>query len=131
MKKKHRRGKTAGKEHTLLQSFFIAFLVSAVVSFLLLLLLACLLEHGLPEEIWIRAGVIVIYVIACFIGGFLVGKQQKHRRLLWGLLFGSGYFLLLMVVSLLMGNAAFHVPAAVITAAALCVGAGGLGGVCS
>lgn len=120
-----------GREKTPVKAFFVAFLVSAAVSFLMLLLLAFLLNHGLPEEIWIRSGVIAIYVVACLIGGFLVGRQLQHKRMLWGLMFGGGYFLLLMVVSLLMGNAAFHVPASIITAAILCMGASALGGMVS
>ncbi|WP_346664111.1 TIGR04086 family membrane protein [uncultured Merdimonas sp.] len=43
---------------------------------------------------------IAVYVLATFAGGIVIGKLAKVRRFLWGLLLGSSYFLLLVVITL-------------------------------
>ena len=49
-------------------------------------------------------GIMVIYALSCGVGGFLTGKRMGNRRLLWGLLSGVLYFLVLLVLSVLAGG---------------------------
>ena len=79
-----------------------ALLIMYILSGILLVLLALILFKMEPGEMFIKAGVIVIYVVTGVIGGFFVGKRLKDRKFLWGLLTGSIYFLLLVVFSALL-----------------------------
>lgn len=74
--------------------------VMAAVSGLLLLLLSVLTYYMdlSPEHAGI--GILIIYVISCFAGGFLVGKIRREKKYLWGLGAGFGYFLVLLAVSM-------------------------------
>ena len=65
------------------------------VSSLLLLLLAMLLYKLEPQETFIRIGIVVIYVVAGFFGGFLMGRMMREQKFLWGLLAGALYFAIL------------------------------------
>ncbi|MCD8337788.1 MAG: TIGR04086 family membrane protein, partial [Lachnospiraceae bacterium] len=60
------------------------------------LLLKLQLDAGKTE-----IGILVIYVLSCFIGGWYCGRKAGQRKFLWGLLTGILYFLLLLVVSAL------------------------------
>lgn len=81
-----------------------AFLISAVVSGLLLLLMAFILYKaglsGMVEHILAA----VVYVAGSFVGGFLLGKQEGKKRFLWGAAFGALYFLILLAVSMALSG---------------------------
>ena len=77
-----------------------ALLCAYVVTGILLLVLTLLLyKAGLSEEN-VNAGIILIYVISTFSGGFVIGKLTGTRKFLWGLLLGVIYFVLLLLISL-------------------------------
>lgn len=73
-----------------------------VISGVLLLLLALLLYNMELSEATVKIGVIAIYIISGFAGGFFIGKQMQDKKYLWGLLVGGIYFALLFVLSLLL-----------------------------
>ena len=75
-------------------------LTAYVVTGILLLLLAMALYRLELNEKSVSAAVIAVYVLATFAGGIVIGKLAKVRRFLWGLLLGSSYFLLLVVITL-------------------------------
>ena len=69
-----------------------ALLCAYVVTGILLLVLTLLLyKAGLSEEN-VNAGIILIYVISTFSGGFVIGKLTGTRKFLWGLPSGSDIF---------------------------------------
>lgn len=108
-----------------------ALLGAYVVTGLMLLLLTVLLYKMDLNEQNVTVGIIVVYVIATFIGGLLIGKMSKSRRFIWGLTLGIVYFALLLLVSLgvyrtLQGNGTN-----IITSFLLCAGGGMLGGMIS
>lgn len=76
-----------------------ALLIMYLLSGILLLLLAFLLFKMELSEMFVKAAVIVIYVVTGLVGGIFVGKRLKDRKFLWGLLTGSIYFLLLVIFS--------------------------------
>ena len=49
-----------------------------------LLLLALLLFKLDLTEGKITAGIIIIYILSCFLGGLLAGKRAGSRKFLWG-----------------------------------------------
>ena len=75
--------------------------------------------------------IILLYLLSCFIGGFLTGKVMKTRRLLWGFLFGVVYFLILMGVSLIIRHALYSTTGEVLKVLAFCAAGGALGGIAS
>lgn len=98
----------------------------AVTAFLLLILALLLLKLNLDEE-KINVGIILVYILSAFLGGWVTGKKSGSRKFLWGMLTGCFYFIILLAVSLL--NAAGDIsPGRVITTLAMCLGGGMLGG---
>lgn len=69
-----------------------------ITAVLLMLLALLLLKFQLP---WgaVTAGVMVTYLLSCFLGGFLLGKGIGKNKFLWGLALGAAYFILLMILS--------------------------------
>lgn len=109
--------------------------VMFVISGVLLLLLAWGLYQLDLSEAVVKIGVIAIYIAACFLGGFLIGRWVQDKKYLWGLLAGALYFLLLFVVSILlkkgMGEVALEEPVRIFTTFALCTASAMAGGMFS
>jgi len=106
-------------------------IVSYVITALLLLILAALMYRMELGEKAVDGGIVLIYISACFFGGFLMGKIKKAGRFLWGLVIGCLYFTVLLIVSLLMKQDAVAITEGLFTSAALCIGSGALGGMLS
>lgn len=97
----------------------------------LLLLLALLLyRFGLSEKI-VSVSIIAIYVGATFFAGFVTGKKMGSRKFLWGLLMGSAYFLVLVLVSVIVNHSVGDLTDSFLTTLVLCAGGGMLGGMLS
>ena len=77
-----------------------ALLAAYIVTGGLLLLLALLLYKLRLSESVINLSITAIYLIACFLAGFLMGKMMKTRKYLWGAAGGLLYFTLLALISL-------------------------------
>lgn len=108
-----------------------ALLCAYIVTGILLLVLTLLLyKAGLSEEN-VNAGIILIYVISTFAGGFVMGKLSGRRRFLWGLLSGILYFILLLAISAGVYHSLQSDAGHLITTFALCAGGGMLGGMIS
>ncbi|MBR5127663.1 MAG: TIGR04086 family membrane protein [Roseburia sp.] len=73
-----------------------------VVSGVLLLALSALLYNFELSEATVKIGVVAIYILSGFVGGFLMGRQMQDKKYLWGIVVGVIYFALLFVLSLLM-----------------------------
>lgn len=97
----------------------------------LLLLLALLLyRFGLSEKI-VSIGIILIYIGTTFFAGFVTGKKMKTRKFLWGLLLGSAYFIVLVIISLVVNRSIGDMTDSFLTTLVLCAGGGMLGGMLS
>ena len=93
-----------------------------------LLILAVLLYKLDLGEGQITAGIVIIYILSCFFGGFLLGRQAESRRFLWGLVLGGVYFLLLLLISGLLEPGNLAGGKTMLTSLFLCLGGGMLGG---
>ena len=111
----------------ILRSLLCAFVLTGI----LLLVLAGLLYKLSLEEGKVTAGIILIYVLSTFVGGFIAGKLLKERKFLWGLTVGILYFGLLMLVSLGLYRSLQGGGADILTTFFLCAGGGMLGGMLS
>ena len=108
-----------------------ALLCAYVVTGILLLVLTLLLyKAGLSEEN-VNAGIILIYVISTFSGGFVIGTLTGTRKFLWGLLLGVIYFVLLLLISLGIYHSLQADVMNLVTMFLLCAGGGMLGGMIS
>ncbi len=108
-----------------------AMLCSYTLTGVLLLILAFLLfKMDLSEKI-VSVGIVVIYILSCFLGGLVMGKKVKKQKYVWGLLLGMGYFLLLIGVSCLVERGFPMNIGRMLTTFTMCVGGGTLGGMIS
>lgn len=106
-------------------------LISYLMTTGFLLLLALMLyRFGLSEKI-VSICIIAIYIIVTFLAGFLAGKREGSRKFLWGLLMGSLYFLILIIVSLVINRGLAGLSGNFFTVLVLCAGSGMLGGMVS
>ena len=96
---------------------------------LLLLLALMLYRFGLSEKI-VSVCIVAIYIIVTFFAGFLTGKREGSRKYLWGLLLGSLYFIVLLIVSLIV-NHGMSASGNFFTVLILCAGSCMLGGMVS
>ncbi len=111
----------------ILKSLLCAYVVTGI---LLLVLTLLLYKAGLSEEN-VNAGIILIYVISTFSGGFVIGKLTGTRKFLWGLLLGVIYFVLLLLISLGIYHSFQADLMNLATTFLLCAGGGMLGGMIS
>ncbi|MCD8397997.1 MAG: TIGR04086 family membrane protein [Lachnospiraceae bacterium] len=117
----HGRGKTIGRA---VLALVVAFLTTIILLLgFAFLLLKLQLDAGKTE-----LGILVIYVLSCFVGGWYCGRKAGQRKFLWGLLTGILYFLLLLAVSALGEEALQPALARTAIAFVLCAGGGTLGG---
>lgn len=106
-------------------------LVSYILTVGLLLFLALLLyRFGLAEKT-VSVAIILIYIAASLFAGFLSGKKMKTRKFLWGLLAGTMYFSILLMVSVLLNHGAVGISGNPFTVFLICGGSGMLGGMLS
>lgn len=108
-----------------------ALLVSYLLTGFMLLLIAGLLYRLQLDEGKVQIGIILTYILSCFLGGFLAGKMMKSRQFLWGVLLGLLYFLVMTVVSLAVNRELQGTSSGFVTTFLLCMGGGMLGGMLS
>lgn len=123
-------GKKAGPAHGsmwLLKALLCAYVTTGI---LLLILTLLLYKLNLSEEN-VNAGIILIYVISTFAGGFVMGKLAGVRKFLWGLLAGALYFVLLILISFGIYRTIQSDAVSLSTTFLLCAGGGMLGGMVS
>ena len=114
---------------------FLFLLKCLLLSYLLtgacLMLLALLLYKLRLSEQIVSIAIIVIYVAAVFLAGFLAGKRMKSRRFLWGLAMGLAYFVVMVLVSLAVNHSLNGLDTHFFTTLVLCGAGGMLGGMLS
>ena len=110
---------------------FQALLVSYIITGILLLVLAVLLYKLNLDKGKVTAGITGIYVVSAIAGGFLIGKLQKVRKFIWGLMLGILYFLLLVLVSFGVYHTLQGDVMQIVTTLVLCAAGGMLGGMLS
>ncbi|MGN0431123.1 MAG: TIGR04086 family membrane protein [Lachnospiraceae bacterium] len=106
-------------------------LFSYILTGALLLLLALLVyRFGLSEKV-VSVIIIGIYIGATFFAGFVTGKRLKTKKFLWGLLIGSAYFIVLVILSLVVNHSFKDVATNFLSVLVMCAGSGMLGGMVS
>ena len=111
--------------------FLKIFAFSYVLTAVCLMLLALFLYKFRFGEMVVNVGIILIYILACFLSGLLTGKRMESRKFLWGLVVGMGYFAILAIVSLLLKKDVGQLGGSFASTLFLCAGSGMLGGMLS
>ncbi|HIT88866.1 MAG TPA: TIGR04086 family membrane protein [Candidatus Merdenecus merdavium] len=106
-------------------------LVSYIITGVSLLLLALLLFKFDLDRGKIAVGIILIYIISSFLGGFIIGKSMKSRKFIWGMAIGCSYFIVLMIVSFMVNKTIQSDWMNIATTFIMCIGGGMLGGMLS
>ena len=102
-----------------------------LVTGVLLLILSAMLYKMQLSEGTVSVGIVVIYVISGFLGGFLSGKIMKNRRFLWGMVMGCCYFLILVLGSIVFQQGINMELSRFFTTLILCTASGMIGGMAS
>lgn len=104
-----------------------ALLAAYLLTTVCLMILAFLLLKLDLNEGNVNIGIIITYLLSCFLGGFILGKTMGRRKFLWGMGLGVAYFVIALVISAIAYQGMPSVATHVITTMLLCVG-GGMGG---
>lgn len=84
---------------------FVRVLVAAfVITGALLLLFAFILYKWEVSEMLMTVGTLVIYILSCFLSGLLMGKSGRERAVMWGMLAGVAYYLILVLIALFVAE---------------------------
>ena len=107
-------------ESSLKKSELVIFVLrSLLVSYLttggLLLLLALLLYRFQLSESIVSVAIIIIYIAATFLAGYLAGKKIKSKKFIWGFVMGVLYFLIMVLVSLIVNHSIKDVSSNLLT----------------
>jgi putative membrane protein (TIGR04086 family) len=106
-------------------------LISYILTGILLVILAFALYKFRLKEGQIKFCVNAVYIISCFFGGVIMGKNIRQRRFFWGLVLGLVYFLVLLGVSFLMNKGLNGTTNQIFTTMAMCAASGTVGGMIS
>lgn len=101
-----------------------------VVSMVLLLVIAFVMYKSGMGQGTAKILILGVYLLSTFIGGIIIGKAQKNRRLIWGASAGILYLLVLLAVSVIV-NSGLTGENNIILSAACCILGGCFGGMCS
>ncbi|PXV93734.1 putative membrane protein (TIGR04086 family) [Lachnotalea glycerini] len=106
-------------------------LCSYIITGLALLLLALLVYKTDLDDGKVKVGITVIYIVASFIGGFILGKLKKENKFIWGAICGGAYFIILALVSLAVNHTIGNDGVSFFTVLVMCVSGGTFGGMVS
>ncbi len=104
---------------------------SYVITIFTLLILSLIVYKFDLSEPQAYMGINIIYIISCFVGGFVTGKIQKEKKYMWGLLNAFVYFVILVIISLLVNHSITSSVQSIFSTAAFCLISGSVGGMMS
>ena len=87
------------KSSRVIKSLIVSYLVSGAG---LLLLALLLLKYQLDER-KVSAGILAVYILSGLSGGIYMGKTAERKRYLWGMILGSIYWGILMLLTIFSG----------------------------
>lgn len=105
--------------------------VDVIITFLAVLLLSFLLYKFRFGDNILRIGIVVVYALSNFIGGFIIGKIKENKKYIWGAVTGLVYFAILALVSMLVTGELFGNGNMAVIAFLTSVAGGTLGGMLS
>ena len=82
----------------------LANILSYVVTFIMILLLALIMFKFQPEDTFINIMVFLTYFISNFGGGFYIGNKCESKKYIHGMICGVIYFIILLSISICLGG---------------------------
>ena len=107
---------------------FKGFIVSFVLTALLLVVVAFVLYQTKASVEHMGGAILLVYAIASFVGGMIFSAQKDSRHYLMGGLFGLAYFIIIYGVSAVWNKSISAMFPAMLTTLLVCILAGMLGG---
>ena len=107
---------------------FKGFLVSFVLTALLLVVVAFVLYQTKASVEHMGGAILLVYAIASFVGGMIFSAQKDSRHYLMGGLFCLAYFIIIYGVSAVWNKSISAMFPAMLTTLLVCILAGMLGG---
>ena len=120
----------ARKESMLIPVMVILVTMYIITGMLLLLLAFLMYKMDLGEPV-VNGAIIAIYIIAGFLGGFLMGKKAGVKKYLWGLLMGALYYGVLLLVGVFLDQGIDAEPVRLLSTMVLCLLSATAGGMIS
>ena len=120
----------ARKESMLIPVMVILVTMYIITGMLLLLLAFLMYKMDLGEPV-VNGAIIAIYIIAGFLGGFLMGKKAGVKKYLWGLLMGALYYGVLLLVGVFLDQGIDAEPVGLLSTMVLCLLSATAGGMIS
>lgn len=108
----------------IIKAMILAFFTTAL---LIVVFAFFMFKFNVSENV-IALGVTLIYIISCCAGGFYIGKAVGQKKFLWGLLVGTIYLVVLLIVSAIIGGDKSLLSESIFSLILLCLGGGTLGG---
>lgn len=102
-------------------------LLSLLLGFAMLCIMALLMWKLQLSAEQLQIGLMASYVLACLFGGFCLGHILPKARILWGIAFGIGYFLLLLLLSVTAAGHSVLFTADTLRILLLCIFGGACG----
>ena len=111
----------------IMKMFFITTLSAVIITAVLLILSAFLLEKLGLSEGHVRLLIYAIYLISALAAGMIAGKWQREKKFMWGALAGVVWFIVVLIASMCMNRMAID-TGGLFPAVVCMVGGGMLGG---
>lgn len=112
-------------------SIFKSLIIAYIVTGVLLLLAALLMQKIGLKDNQVRLFVILIYGVSNIVSGFIFGKRRKNRRLLNGIIIGVAYFAMLVLISAIINKGFENELGKNIISLVICILGGAIGGIMS
>lgn len=110
-----------------LKLFLITTLTAIIITAVLLILAAFLLEKLGLSEGQVKIFIYIIYLLSALAAGLIAGKWQREKKFMWGALAGAVWFVVVLIASMSLNHMA--IDASGLFPAVVCmVGGGMLGG---
>ncbi len=106
-------------------------LVVYAVTAILLFFTALLMKKFQWDQAVTSIAISISYIVSCFIGGFLMGKVQRTKKFIWGILMGLVYIIIMLMISMAVKHGLHSTMSEFIINLLLCLGGGMLGGMIS
>lgn len=105
--------------------------VAYIVTFVVLAILSFIAYRLELKDKTISMLLVVSYIGANFIGGFLTGRKIKEKKFLWGMVLAACYFVVFSILAIGFHGISSFATANTVTTFVLCLASGMLGGMLS
>ena len=109
-------------------AMLISMCLATIISILLLSYIFFKMEIS---EDKIIIGTLIIYIISCFVGGFIYGKIKEKNKYIHGMSIGAIYFIVLLLISIAFSKDFSLISIKTLYSGLTCILGGMLGGMLS